>query len=425
MEKFKALQGVEKYKTILLFSTLFTSSIVAFRTPFEAYFAYFVFALFVPGFISKFGIPNQIFAIFVPVLITGLFHVLVGNNTTGNFIKIFVGVFSSYVFYYFLIRHFNMNIKLLCRYYVKGAYVVSIIGIFQVISYNIGFRSGYNYGYILNKWGANPGGLLGLRMNSVFPEPSNFAAIIAPAFFISVFFLFFKKGDFITKRESIVIFIAYLLTFSSLGYIGIFIMLILLLINYGVLRYFLIIVPVFYLAFTLLYANVSEFKHRIDGVYKAFAKNEYKHGVLHGSSFVLYNNYHVAIENFSHHPLFGTGLGSHPVAFDKYSLTNQAGVLDITFNKADANSMFLRLLSETGLFGASLFLFIVFKFYVSKGKAIDDEDWIISNSLLIVILLYLLRQGHYFIHGFPFFVWGYYLNYLSFNAKKKKLEEQQ
>ncbi|MFM7105010.1 MAG: hypothetical protein ACKOW8_05765, partial [Flavobacteriales bacterium] len=121
---------------------------------------------------------------------------------------------------------------------------------------------------------------------------------------------------------------------------------------------------------------------------------------------------------FGKNPLFGTGLGSHPTAFDRYSLTNLEGAVQIDFNNMDANSMFLRLLSETGLYGVSIMLFILLRNFIFRGNSVNEENWLISNSLALIILIYLIRQGHYFINGFPLFVWMYY--YLAFSNRKER-----
>jgi O-antigen ligase len=131
----------------------------------------------------------------------------------------------------------------------------------------------------------------------------------------------------------------------------------------------------------------------------------------------------VALENFKRNPILGTGLGSHPTAFDKYSLTNLEGAVEIDFNKMDANSMFLRLMSETGLYGLFVMLFLVVKCWVPKQRTDDTALWVMSNSVLIIILLSLLRQGHYFLNGFPFFLWLYY--YIAKENWKKREESKE
>ena len=53
-------------------------------------------------------------------------------------------------------------------------------------------------------------------------------------------------------------------------------------------------------------------------------------------------------------------------------------------------------------------IYFLFRNLVFRQKSIDDEHWIISNSLMLIVVLYLLRQGHYFLNGLPFFMWLYY-----------------
>ena len=120
------------------------------------------------------------------------------------------------------------------------------------------------------------------------------------------------------------------------------------------------------------------------------------------------------MENFKSNFMFGSGIGSHPVAFDKYSLAKGIKVYGFNLNGADANSMLLRLISETGLFGVILFLTIIIKCYVKRDENHDTYHWIVSNSILVMILLNLFRQGHYFLNGFPFFVILYYFNSISY-----------
>jgi hypothetical protein len=212
--------------------------------------------------------------------------------------------------------------------------------------------------------------------------------------------------------------LATILTTSSTGYIGLFISGILIIINYAKISNFIAAAVLFLAIGSLLYGNVPEVKSRVDSGLGLWVDEDFSRENVNSSSFVLYNHYHIAVENFKANPLAGTGLGSHVIAFEKYSLTKQAGILNIDFNKSDANSMFLRLLSETGLLGI-LFIFIfIFKFYVIRSRTnIDYKHWNIGNAVLVIIILYLLRQGNYFINGFPIFMWIYYYNYIDFHSR--------
>jgi hypothetical protein len=406
------------FVVISIFLTVFISSYVFFKQPFEAYISYLAFVIFFPVFFSKFGIPKWPVIIFIPILIVGIAYCAAGFNTYTQFFKIFIGFFASVLFYHYVIQVFDFHLSQLYGYYMKGAFIVSVIGIFQLLSYYVGFKPGYNYTWLFNKWGVTQGGL-GIRVNSVFSEPAYFAAVIAPAFFASLYNLLTRNTLWVTRYQSIAIVIAYFLTFSSLGIIGIFLAILLFLLNLGFFRYAIIFVPIFIFSFDYAYKNVPEFTDRWDGTFTVFQTGEYRSYDIHGSSFVLYNNYHVALENFKRHPLFGTGLGSHPIAFDKYSLTLLEGAVDIDFNKMDANSMALRLMSETGLYGLIIMFFILFKAWVFKQRAVSEEHWVMSNGMALIIILYLLRQGHYFLNGFPFFIWLYYYNFIDNKMKRK------
>jgi hypothetical protein len=383
--------------------------------------------MYMPFFFVKFGIPKWPVLVFLPLFFAGLIYCFTGDNAFQQFFKIFIGFFSSCLFYHYVVQSYDFDVKELYRLYMKSAFIITLIGMTQLISYFIGFRPGYSYTWIFNKWNISMGGL-GIRMSSVLSEPAYYAASIAPAFFTAVYNLFQRKPIFITKTQSVLIALIYPLSYSSLGILAIFITIILLLINLGTIRYSLIFLPLLVVITSYSYKEVPEFRDRWDGTIEVFTTNNIYDYDIHGSSFVLYNNSHVAWENFKRNPIFGTGLGSHPSAFDKYSYTNQLGSVQIDFNKMDANSMFLRLMSETGLYGLAIMLMLLFKSWIARSNAIDDETWVMSNGIAIIILLYLLRQGHYFLNGFPLFLWLYY--YLSVQnrtamAQKREYEKME
>jgi hypothetical protein len=290
---------------------------------------------------------------------------------------------------------------------MKSAWIVVLIGIVQLISYSVGFKQGYNFTWIFNKWNPSFGGL-GIRMSSVLSEPAYYAAVIAPAFFVAAYNLFQRETIFINRFQSYVFVIVYPLSFSSLGIIAIFLAIIFLLINMGFVKYSLIFIPLLTVIIDYSYKNVPEFRDRWDGTVEIYTTDNIYTYDIHGSSFVLYNNSHVAWENFKRHPIFGTGLGSHQFAFDKYTLTQEEGAVQIDFNKMDANSMFLRLTSETGLYGLIVMISLVIRCWIFKWNSADKESWVMSNGLALIIIIYLIRQGHYFINGFPLFVWMFY-----------------
>lgn len=410
---------MKNFLHIAIFSTIFVASYVFFKQPFEGYITYIVLVLLFPVFLAKFGIPVKPLLIFLPLLISGLVYIQVGDNTPQQFWKVFLGFSASVVFYDYVLKLYHFDVRRLFKYYMKGCFISAAIGVFQVFSFAVGFTQGYDYRWIFNKWNLSEGGI-GIRLNSIFSEPAYFAAVVAPAFFVAAYSLIQNRPLYLKPWQLITIVVAYFLTFSTLGYLGIFFCLVLLLVNMGFIRYALIFGPVAIAGYIYAYTSIPEFRDRIDGTRSVFVDQNISSYDVHGSSFVLYNSYHVASTNWLKNPLFGTGLGSHAIAFERYSLTNQAGTVQIEFNQFDANSMFLRLLSETGLYGVLFMFFFLIKFWVRKSQAADEEMWLISNAVLVIVMLYLSRQGHYFLNGFPFFLW---LFYYTFKENKVLVEE--
>lgn len=407
---------------IAIYVSIFINSYVFFKKPFEFYVGYLIYFLLLPGFIRKYGFNRNLVWIFLLLLVSGIFQVIVGNNTTAQFMKVYTGLTLSYFFYQYVFLEFDFNTDQLFKWYLKGSYLIALVGVFQFISFVIGFEPGYNFRWILNKWGFIPGGNFGIRINSVFGEPTYLGAVLSAAFFVSLYNFTQKNSYYYTRIQSLTIIVVYLLSFSGLGQAGIFLSAFFLALSLGLIRYIFILIPAAILLFNVFYNNSKDFRERFDGLTDLFITGqEFKLGKTHGSSFILYNNYVVATENFKSHFLFGTGVGSHASAFEKYSLARNFKVYGFNHNSQDANSMLLRLISETGIFGVGIFLFIIFRYYVRRDPDLDSEHWLISNGILIMILLNLFRQGHYFLNGFPFFVLLYihnHFNYIKFQEVK-------
>jgi hypothetical protein len=396
-----------------IYVTVFINSVTFFTSPFEFYLGYVIYLILLPLLIRKYGVNHFLWIIFLILLINGIFMIWIGYNTFPLFLKVYIGVFLAYVFYDNVIKAFNYDIDTLFRWYIKGALIVSYIGLFQALCWIIHFEPGYRLFGVLNKWGISTGGIIGIRINSVFCEPTHLGAFLGGAFFTSIYTLLpiiKNNKPFLSKPEAIVITIVYILSSSGLSQGGVFITIVLFLLHFGLIRYLLVFIPILLFSFNVAYNNITDFRERIDGLIDLYLYDKFVLGKTHGSSFILYNNYHVATDNFPNNPLLGTGLGSHPVAFEKYSRAKHIKVEGFNNNSMDANSMLLRLISETGLFGTLLFLFFTFKGFIRRSPDIPDSFWVISSSCLVIILLNLFRQGHYFLNGFPLFFLLYVYN---------------
>ena len=152
---------------------LFNNSYVFFKEPFEFYLGYIIYIILLPGFILKYPLNKSLIIIFSILLLNGVINIFLGNDTSQQFIKIFFGLLLSYFFYYYVINELKFDIEQLFIWYLKGSYISALIGLFQFICFQIGFKPGYSLFHIFNKWGVNPGGTFGIRVNSIFAEPTH------------------------------------------------------------------------------------------------------------------------------------------------------------------------------------------------------------------------------------------------------------
>ena len=407
---------------VALFLNLFVS-IFLYRGVLDIYYGYLTYLVLLPPFVIRYGIPRNMVYVFGVLLLTGLFNVTIGNNIMAAFLKVFIGVFVSYLFFYYIVISLGYSVFQLFKIYLKFSLFCSLFGVFQLTAYLLRVPVGSGLPWLFGILSSVNGGLFGIRISTFFGEPTYHAIFMSGAVFVAIHdFIFQKKAFYFSRVYAVALIVGVYLSFSGtlLGTLGLTFLFIA--INYGLFKYLYLILPLGLLLFFQVFNSSEEFSGRLEGTISIFTDapdKDFNVFDYHGSSVILYNNFHVAVQNFKRNPLFGSGLGSHPVAFQKYSLTKHVKVLGFNLNSKDANSMFSRLLSETGLFGLGLFFFIMFKFFVRKNE--DDEKtnkqlWIVSTACLIVIIMNLVRQGHFFLNGFPFYIWMYYAAW-----KRKKI----
>ena len=408
----------------IIFIILFSSGFIFFKIPFEFYFHYiFLFSL-TPFFLIKFGFPKYILQLFIIPFVIGLIHVTLKNNLTFTFLKIIAGLLISLIFFESLLKNYNYNILHVFEIYCKACWILVLIAIFQIFSFLIGFEYGYNYSWLLNKWGFVDGGLIGFRVNSILSEPTYLATSLSPVVFVSIRNLIQNDSLIFSKLKSLIIIIISILTTSSIGYLGIIISLLFSL-NLFRLRYIIFAIFISISGFIISYKNVSDFSNRVNSARGLWIEKDFKIENTNNSSFVLYNNLHIAKENLLNYPIFGTGLGSHETAFKKFTLTKSLIQYDFEFNIKDGNSLFVRLCTETGLIGLIFILIIIYNGFIYKTHIQQDTDYhrIISQAIFVFILLVLIRQGNYMLNGLPFIFLIYHFNKISYNEKINSLYE--
>ncbi len=377
---------------------------------------HFLIILLLPYLIFRYRtIPKYIIAFSVVVTVIGVFHIFFGNNILPLFLKVFIGLMLNTLFFFYFIKYHEYNVEKIFRLYLYGAVFSSCAVILQLIFFKIGFRPGYDVGYLGIRLGIEKGELLPAAF---LPEPAHFSAVMCPALFIAVLNIAMRKRYFISFLSSFLIIISILLAKSSTGYIAIFLCFILIAINYRALSILLSSVVLGVISFFLLYYNVPKFQYRFDDSVAVFIQNDISEENLeyNASTLTLYNNLQIASENFKRHPFFGTGLGSHTVAHAKYSQFDPS-LWWFDLNKEDANSLFIRMLSETGIFGLVILFIFIFRCFVIRRDGAPDEYWLISNAVVVLIFINLLRQGNYMIYGFPAFILMYYYIFKEYKSQ--------
>jgi len=345
------------------------------------------------------------------IIIFSLYNVYIGEDTLGFLMKQVVGISLNAFIFYLLFKINNYDVKRLFKIYLNIAVFVGAIGLIQELNYLLGFKAGYDFSYIIPSWRISLSQTGLLRINSILSEPASFCYAMMPAFFVSLASFLKNNFKFLEKWKRLIIISSFFLTFSTVGYIGIVFSLFLLMYNYRKIRYiFGSIVLIFILIF-FLWNNVGDFRLRIgDSVDVLAGRASLETSNL--STFALFSNALVAYNSFKNNPIFGSGLGSHEISYYKY-IGNIVDVnkINMFLNIQDANSLFLRLLSETGLFGLIIFFYFLFKFHLLRKSDKSGYLWIINNGILAMFLIRLIRCGHYFVYGFFFFFWLYYFSW--------------
>jgi len=388
---------------------LFRYTFILFAGPL-GYGPFIAFYLLLPIFILKYRIPFRELIWISFVLIIGAIGAITGIIATSVFIKVAGSIMLPYLFYAYVWRHFDFNIEKVFSLYLKGAYLISIIGLLLFIDFFLGqnlIQLFQQFIYIDSIQAT-----FGIRLASLLGEPTYFANVVLPAGIVGMMRLVRKRGeemgaglDFITKRRASIIILSLLLTYSGIAFLGLLLGGVLLLLRHGAVRYALVIPFVLIVARIIIF-QVPELEERYQGLVSVSSEKT-QTGEFHGSSFILFNHAFITVQNLKENPLFGSGLGTHYLATEKYSLGNKGVEFHYrTQNAQDASSMMLRILSELGLFGGFLVILFLYRNHIPRVPE-DPVLWIISTALFVTLIMQLLRQGNYILNGFPFFVLGY------------------
>lgn len=383
---------------------------------FDFYFYYIIYILVILKYIFKQGdlkILPKWFFITITILIgisyfTGIIYDTLGFSMNKQIIGI---LFSAIAFYcYFKLNDFQL--WKIIKSYLYLSVVVAALGIFDEVLH----LSGIHLTPIKGEKS-----LMFYRVYSIMGEPYFLAVILLPAFYYYFSQLFSKKMVRSIKNliPLAIVFTCLVLTFSASGFLGMTFALLLLLYQKGFFSFEkgrIVLLPILLFALFIIalfsQEKVKNIQIRINDTFEAFTTHNLDHEFvkdLNSSTFALFTNYIIAEQSFIRNPISGSGLGSHVINYDRMFNDFFSEEFLITFgefNKQDANSLFLRLMSETGLIGLVLFFIFLFKNFLKRKWSKVPELLplvLINHGILIMIIIRLMRTGNYIGNGFFFF----------------------
>ncbi|MCJ8166401.1 O-antigen ligase family protein [Pontibacter sp. E15-1] len=413
-------------KRILSFITIFTlflDDFVLTRTPFDFYFYYIIFSVVVIlYYIVKQQLPidRKFLIILLLIFFISLVKTLLNEYPITSPIKQVIAILISSIPYYLIIKINKYDVIEVFRIYLKSCYLVCVLGIIQELTY-IFFNIEYGYKY---------------KVTSIVSEPAHLAIALAPAFFLAINKLLFKsETSLISHKQAWLIFITWLLTMSGVAMFGLVASFIIIALNkYNLLSMKMRKSYIFYTALAavvigsmlyFIYVKVPFIKYRIDDTVSVInPKQSQKLGDVNLSTYTLYINFQITLESLRHNPIFGSGLGTHRYNYDKYrdkvyNFQTQS-YKEVEFNKDDANSLLLRILSELGLFGLLLSLVFLYALNIKKFdnsyNQLSKNLWLINNGCLLFFLMRLFRFGNYSVLGFFLFLFIFNFTYRQYKA---------
>lgn len=259
------------------------------------------------------------------------------------------------------------------------------------------------------------------RLHSVFREPSFFIYVMLPA-------LGYCFNRYVSEKrygvETLVFLLAFGMTDSSLGYMGI--LLIGLITLAPRLKGWQLIVGGLLTCLMVASIFVASINFRTRAVEMVTAISKQDLSGTGASSFAVLSNVYVASQSFLEHPFTGVGLGGYAGQYDKYfgDLTGTELALpgsglayfqSLELNRDDASSMFLRAAAELGVPG----LMLLFGFLIICARVRGRPYIIIRNALLPYLIIRMARFGAYFSAELYFFVGLYVLNYLHYHSTRQ------
>ncbi|MCM4161966.1 MULTISPECIES: O-antigen ligase family protein [unclassified Arenibacter] len=407
---------------IILLFILWDNIFLPFNIGFEFRLNYLVMLLFIILYLfktKKISIPIK--EIFILLILSFLF-LLITILTAISFslvLKQLTLITITFIFSFLFLKSYSFNVIKFFKDYIWIVTIAAVLVIVQYIGMKINFNPFIDYSYL----GFDTGGILlnasRGRFHSWFYEPSFMAYAFIPVVFISVAKIF-GIGNLISFRRGVFIIFVLIMTKSSIGLFGLLLSLILIGITVYPLHKKPVLLTSTFIAFIisgLFIYHIPAVNMRVNETYKLFSSENVTSKEISKtnlSTYALYSNYKITEASFKKNPFFGSGLGTYELNYDNYlkKVIPKSNWRDnFSINRQDANSLFFRLSVEIGLMGLLVVFYFIYSNkmrFIPKAKDLYQNLWIINNGIFILIILRLLRQGHYTMLGFILMLMVFY-----------------
>lgn len=390
----------------LLLLSIFTTSITIIDEPLRIPLSYFLTALG-GGYLilyrrSQLYEKRNLFLALVGLGIHSIVCILVGSVDVGALAPTFGLAVVSFLAFHLLLSKVPFH-NYLVVWYVRLCFFVAVIGVFQYLSFLIGFDAGYDFSGFLTT--VSPlKGAFGIRLASILSEPSHVAFCMGPALVLAVYALVNIRTPFITIAQASTIFLFAVLSGSTTVYVVLAIgCLSVPLVRKG--RIFLIGSVV--AALVLFYSAISSsdlFSSTVVRLSDLVELIQYgaNAGAVNASSFTSYFNFKIAVKVFIESYGFGGGIGSHLSSSERIIGSTSSLVAQV-YALSTAGGLFNRLISELGVFGIGALAVYVVVFF-RRLRRLRDLHLVVHLCFGIGITSFLIRQGTYSQFGIAFYL---------------------
>ncbi|MDO4306351.1 MAG: hypothetical protein Q4C77_05910 [Eubacteriales bacterium] len=347
-------------------------------------------------------VKKSFFMVMLLLVLHSVVCILMGANTAFLALKQIVGITISYVFYRTSVNNKSNAMKALIVY-KKLATIIAAFAVIQQVAFYAHINIIYDLRWIVKGQLAPANSLY--RASTFFQEPSECALILLPMVFLALYSFWGKSkqllSSFMSTTEAIILLLGFLATFSSAGYIGVFIGVVFIWLEYKHSPKKIIVFLLGIAGFIFAYTKIGDFSERINDTLALISDESRNLSTANISSQTIIINMRIAIKSFLNSWGLGSGIGSHPISYERFINGLPVSKVIYFFNKEDANSLLLRIISELGVMGITGVVAFLLHFWPKQSNSFER---IIGAMNVSYFLLRLLRYGHYFNNGMWFFI---------------------